>query len=129
LFKKLSVIIPALNEGSSLEFMIPNMRNTIGLNADEYEIIVINSGGTDTTSLVNLPMVHIYQATMRLGAPQARNLGADVSSGENLVFADAHLKFEQDWGSKVLNNMELNPNLAADLSGTLSTLNPAYHDG
>jgi len=68
--KNLSIIIPSLNEGNSVEKMVSNINGTIGL--DQYEIIVVNSGGTETSDIGKLPMVYVYE-TPREGAPQARN--------------------------------------------------------
>ena len=105
--KNLSIIIPALNESNSVEKMISNINDTIGL--EQYEIIVINSGGTETSGIGKLPMVHIFE-TPREGAPQVRNLGAAKSSSDVLLFADAHLEFRQGWGSKIINALELHKN-------------------
>lgn len=88
--------------------MVPNIVDTIGLDEEEYEVIVINSGGTETRGLRELPMVSIHDSPTRLGAPQARNLGAEKSSGGNIVFADAHLKFEENWGPQVLETLRDN---------------------
>jgi GT2 family glycosyltransferase len=52
-------------------------------------------------------MVNVYDMP-RLGAPQARNLGASKSSGDILVFADAHLEFKQGWGPRFTNALDLN---------------------
>lgn len=106
--KKLSIVIPSLNEGGSLESMVPDIVRTIGLDVDEYEVVVIDSGGTETSGIRKLPMVSVYDSPARLGAPQARNLGAERSSGSNIVFADAHLRFDEGWGPRVLDCLEEN---------------------
>src|SRR5215210_48538 len=101
-----SIIIPSFNEGNSLETMIPNINETIGLDPDDkYEIIVVNSGGTETQKIKKLPMVTVYDSPKRLGAPQARNFGANKASGDILVFADAHLQFEPGWGEKFIRDL------------------------
>jgi GT2 family glycosyltransferase len=103
--KKLSIIIPSLNEDKSVERTVFNINDTIGL--DQYEIIIVNSGGTETSEIKNLPAVFIYEM-QRQGAPQARNLGATKASGDILVFADGHTEFRARWGSKIINALELN---------------------
>lgn len=109
--KSLSIIIPCLNEGNSLEKMIPNINNTIGLDdIKDYEIIVINSGGTETEAIRDIPMVYVYTAPTRLGAPQARNFGANIASGKFIMFADAHMEFKEGFGPKILKNLEDNEN-------------------
>jgi len=102
----LSIIIPCLNEANSLEKMVPNIQSTVGL--DDYEIIVINSGGTETSLVRKLSMVRVYDSPIRLGAPQARNLGANKSTGDKLAFADAHLQFNEGWGTRILRDLENN---------------------
>jgi GT2 family glycosyltransferase len=99
----LSIIIPALNENDSVEKMVSNIHNTIGL--EEYEIIIVNSGGTKTSTIRDMPMVHIYN-TPREGAPQARNFGESKVSSDFLLFADAHLEFKKGWGPSLLNGLE-----------------------
>ncbi len=95
----LSVIIPSLNEGKHVEEMIDNIRGTVGL--ADYEIVVVDSGGTELSAVKDLPQVYVYDSE-REGAPQARNLGASKAKGETLVFADAHVRFPSGWGKQVL---------------------------
>ncbi len=99
----LSVIIPSLNEGKQVETMVRNIRDTVDLG--NYEIIVVNSGGTDLSSVSNLPHVSVYE-TEREGAPQARNFGARKARGKTLLFADAHAEFGKGWGPKILSSCE-----------------------
>lgn len=101
----LSIIIPCLNEGRSVEKMVYNITNTI--EQDDYEIIVVNSGGTETTEIKKLSMVSIYDVT-RQGAPQARNFGATKASGNILIFADAHIEFKPGWDFKITTAIDNN---------------------
>jgi glycosyltransferase involved in cell wall biosynthesis len=101
----LSIIIPSLNEGSSLEKMVPNIRDTVGLN--DYEIIVVNSGGTETAKIRRFPEVCVYDSPVRLGAPQARNFGANKASSDLLMFLDAHMTFfEEGWGYNLVKSLD-----------------------
>lgn len=102
----ISIIIPALNEGISAQIMVYNINQTIGL--DDYEIIIVNSGGTDTSGMEKLLNVCVYNMP-RQGAPQARNFGARQTSCRHLIFADCHLEFTKGWGPKILNALERNP--------------------
>jgi glycosyltransferase involved in cell wall biosynthesis len=103
--KDISVVIPTLNEGRSAEGMVYNISETIGL--DNYEIIIVNSGGTDLLEIARLPRVSVYDVP-REGAPQARNLGASKTSSDFLVFADSHLEFRKGWGLKILDRLKEN---------------------
>jgi glycosyltransferase involved in cell wall biosynthesis len=102
---KVSIVIPSLNENDSVEKMVLNINETIGL--DEFEIIIVDSGGTETSGVRELPMVQVYN-TPREGAPQARNFGATKATNDILLFADAHTQFRPEWGSKLLNDFGLN---------------------
>jgi glycosyltransferase involved in cell wall biosynthesis len=102
----LSIIIPSLNEGRSVEIMIPNIIETIGI--EDYEIIVINSGGTETSAIKKMPEVHLYESPTQLGECQARNFGVSKASKEYLVFLDAHMNFNKKWGSKFLSDLNKN---------------------
>jgi glycosyltransferase involved in cell wall biosynthesis len=104
---KLSIIIPCLNEETSVEKMVFNINHTIEL--DEYEIIIVNSGGTETSTIRDLSMVRIYD-TPRDGAPQARNFGAKKATNDVLIFADGHTNFTPGWGPKVLTSLAENHN-------------------
>ncbi len=115
--KDISIIIPTLNEGRSAEVMAYNISKTIGL--DNYEIIIVNSGGTDTLEVAKFPMVSIYDVP-RDGAPQARNFGASKASSDFLIFADSHLEFRDGWGTKVLD--QLNENQMSIITPTITVL-------
>jgi glycosyltransferase involved in cell wall biosynthesis len=104
--KSLSIIIPCLNEGTSLERMISNINDTIRL--DNYEIIIVNSGGTETSAIANYPEVRIFNSPTRLGAPQARNYGANKAYSNNLLFGDAHLEFKEGWGHRIMYDLANN---------------------
>lgn len=104
----LSIIIPALNESDLLEKTVYSINDTIELN--DYEIIVINSGGTKTSEVKNLEMVNVYDSPTRLGSPQARNYGSENASSNNLIFIDAHMEFKNGWSHKILDDIETNKN-------------------
>ncbi len=98
----LSIIIPSLNEGKNVEATINNIRDTVEL--DNYEIIVADCGGTDLSLVKNIKEVSIYKS--KLGAPQARNFGAEHAIGDILLFADGHVEFQKGWGQKILNSFK-----------------------
>ena len=53
MINSISIIVPSLNEFDSVEKMIFNVIDTIEL--DDYEIIIVNSGGTETSAIQKLP--------------------------------------------------------------------------
>lgn len=84
-----------------------NIRNTIEL--ENYEILIVDSGGTATLEIATLPMVKVYNVS-RQGAPQARNFGASKASSSVLLFIDAHLEFSEGWGQILLDQLRRNEN-------------------
>jgi glycosyltransferase involved in cell wall biosynthesis len=101
----ISVIIPSLNEGTDLRKTVSNIIDTIGL--DNYEIIIVNSGGTEISEIMDLPIIRIINSEIRFGVAQARNYGSAQASGDILLFADAHIHFkDRDWATKFINSLE-----------------------
>lgn len=84
-----------------------NISDTIGL--ENYEIVIVNSGGTDVLELMTNPKVKVYNVS-REGAPQARNFGASKASNSFLLFIDSHLEFKGGWGHILLDQLRHNEN-------------------
>jgi glycosyltransferase involved in cell wall biosynthesis len=94
---RLSVVVPTRDEGhrvrDTVEALLP------GLPADG-EVMVIDDASTDgsTHGLGILDArVRVHRTTERVGPAVARNLGAMQTSGDLLVFADAHVEPLGDW--------------------------------
>ena len=87
-----SIIIPAYNYSKTLGRAIDSV---LGQEGDDYEIIIIDDGSTDDTSLVaksyceRFPEKIAYYLQENQGPAATRNKGAVVSEGEYLFFLDA----------------------------------------
>ena len=84
----LSIIIPTLNEADYIEDTIEHLRkNSIA----EHEIIVVDSGSTDSTCEVakNLGLKVLNCQRNSLGKSQLLNQAANYASGDVLLFLDA----------------------------------------
>jgi glycosyltransferase involved in cell wall biosynthesis len=90
---KLSIIVPAYNAEDYIESCLKSCFNQ-GVEATNYEIIVVNDGSTDNTEqkarafkkkYTNLNIV----SKLNKGVGSARNLGVDRSKGEYIYFLDA----------------------------------------
>lgn len=87
---KISVIIPAYNASDTLAECLESVA---AQKFPAYEVIVVNDGSTDDTSLVaksfsaSLPLVLIEQENKGLGA--SRNIGMKEASGDVFAFLDA----------------------------------------
>lgn len=88
---KISVIIAAYNAELYLEETIESVVNQT---LDEYEILVVNDGSTDSTADIVKKYEAMYDnfkgITKENGGPSsARNLGLKVAQGEYIFFLDA----------------------------------------
>ena len=97
---KVSIVIPALNEGENL---VDTVRCVLeNTSYPDWEIIVVDDGSTDGSSD---RLAHVLGDEGRVGlvraggggAGQARNLGATCASGRILIFLDAHCYTPPQW--------------------------------
>lgn len=114
--KSLSIIISALNEDVSLEKTVCSIKETIELS--NYEIIIVNSGGTECNQIKKLPKVSVYEMKTE-GPARSRNLGANMATSEFILFSDAHVQFRKGWDLQILKDIQMNdsiitPGIAAD---------------
>ena len=89
-----SVVIPVLNEGASLEAVV---RALLGQEypADMFEVIVVDGGSTDETLSVASGLVRSH-SNVQLSLNPARlssagrNAGARAARGDVVMFVDGH---------------------------------------
>lgn len=113
---KVSVIIPTYNEEKDIGECLESLsKQTFG----DLEVIVVDDGSTDTTSLKLRGASQTYGIKIlkqdHKGAGAARNLGAKYAKGEILVFVDADMVFRQDFIEKLVE-----PILKGETVGTFS---------
>lgn len=95
----LSIVIPALNEGSSIKFVLDEINEVCksGSIAQSTEVIVIDDGSTDNTPEVIKASRKSFQAfdlryvrhKQQLGQTKALSLGFKLSRGKVVVALDA----------------------------------------
>ena len=100
---KLSIIVPTLNEESNLPLLIADINKW----QKRTEIIVVDCGSSDNTLLIatlaNAKILHAQHPNRGL----QMDLGADISTGEWLLFLHADSRLSENWVekvSKVVNN-------------------------
>jgi glycosyltransferase involved in cell wall biosynthesis len=98
-----SVIVPVYNGAAIIEHCL-NALAQQSIAPDNYEIIVVDDGSTDTTSLVVAqwirchPQLHCQQIRQANAGPAtARNCGAQVAKGPLLLFTDADCRPCATW--------------------------------
>lgn len=116
-----SLIIPVKNEGSHVQNTIQSAFHT---KTDyPFEIIVVDDDSIDGCCdyLENSQLKQNIKLIRSdsVGAAMARNIGAEQSSGEYLIFCDAHLFFEDLWIDRLIEPI---------LSGAAHATNPGIAD-
>jgi len=100
--KKLSIIIPVLNEESTIEEIIKRVERAPVFDYQK-EIIIINDGSTDNTKkiLENLKEKYnliILEHNMNAGKGKALQTGLEVVTGSAVIIQDADLEYNpNDW--------------------------------
>ncbi len=111
---RLSIIIPAHNEGARLEEGLSRLFPVIdSLGRDAVEVIVIDDGSSDDTGLrasqllASLPHSLVVKMEQNGGKGAALKLGVSIALGEQIIITDA---------DTAINPSQI-PNLLADLTG------------
>lgn len=108
-----SIIIPACNEAETIK---PALTSILALDDDCLEIIVINDRSTDQTGAILEKMGHQYPqlkiltlSTLPkgwLGKNNAMFRGADIATGDYLLFTDADIHIEKTAIQRALHHMK-----------------------
>ena len=110
---KVSIIIPVYNTESYVEETIKSIQNQT---LHEIEIIVVDDGSTDDSSLIINNFISSYRNiqffSKKNGGPSsARNYGANFAQGNFLVFLDGDDKLHTTYVEKCISVYEKNQNL------------------
>ena len=100
--RRISVVIPARNEGRRVLDTIRSMASSRASPSTEVEFIVVDDASTEPFVVPgdlghSGVSVTVVREETRLGVPKARNRGAAVARGDVLVMTDAHVRFGQGW--------------------------------
>lgn len=106
LFKKVSIIIPAFNEAATIEAIIAKVRQVSLPENLEKEIIVVDDGSTDHTSLIVKKLIKndlIYLNQTNQGKASAIAKGFKMATGDILLIQDADLEYDPSQYQQLLN--------------------------
>jgi glycosyltransferase involved in cell wall biosynthesis len=110
---KLSIIIPAYNEGETMRNVLENVANLALANDIEKEIIVINDCSTDNTldeieqfiqDNPSQPILAFYQ-NVNKGKGAAIHKGIQLATGDYIVIQDADLELDPTDINKLLEGL------------------------
>lgn len=102
--KKLSIIIPAYNEGATIHLILDKVNNVTLLNNIEKEVIIVNDCSKDNTEesilryIENNKTMNIvyYKHEVNQGKGAALHTGISKATGEYLVVQDADLEYDPE---------------------------------
>lgn len=100
-----SIIIPAFNADKTLQ----NCLQALAVQTvpkEKYEIIVVDDGSTDATSIIALRFDVCYIFQNNRGPASARNAGAAAAAGRIILFTDADCTPCRNWLEKMVQPFE-----------------------
>jgi len=91
-----SIIIPAFNAETTIASCLEAVLAQ-NFPRDQYEVVVVDDGSTDTTSKIiqTFPVLYIHQENK--GPAAARNKGAQIATGDIVLFTDADCVPNHNW--------------------------------
>jgi len=106
-----SIIIPYYNAGAYLQDALQSVAASVNTGGYSYEVIIINDGSTDKPSIDLLGQLdqqyYIILHQENQGPAAARNAGAKMAKGNNLLFLDSDNKIRKNFIDKALQMLNL----------------------
>lgn len=120
---QVSFVIPSYRSHRTVGFTLRSIQDQQG--EIPSEVIVVDSSERPVTEWLrtSFPRVRVLQSDRRLSPAQARNRGAERSSGAWLAFLDADAVARRDWLAVLLDRMAADP-LIRLAGGSVANANP-----
>ncbi|MGV7221404.1 MAG: glycosyltransferase [Nitrospinales bacterium] len=107
----ISVIVPTFNSSKSIEKCL---RSLFTSSFDNFEVLVVDGGSADATIEISKKMkAKVIQIDPTKGVAAARNLGAETSYGEIILFVDSDVVVRKETLSLVYENFKKHPEIDA----------------
>jgi glycosyltransferase involved in cell wall biosynthesis len=95
---KFSIIFPSRNE----EFLKNTVEDALSNTGDDTELIVVLDGKWSDPPLLQHPRLNVIYVPEHIGQRSATNLGVKLSKAKFIGKADAHISFEKDFDTKMI---------------------------
>jgi glycosyltransferase involved in cell wall biosynthesis len=105
MIKKLSIIIPAYNEGRTIHLILDKVREVNLINNIQKEVIIVNDASKDNTkeAIENYIQLYgqqisisLYNQEINQGKGAAIHKGIELATGEFLIVQDADLEYDPE---------------------------------
>jgi glycosyltransferase involved in cell wall biosynthesis len=92
---KVSVVVCCYNGGSTLRACLESLMH---LQYPDYEVILVDDGSTDATPTIAADFFHVvYHRQDNQGLSTARNVGAQLATGEIIAYTDSDCVVDEHW--------------------------------
>ncbi len=131
----LSVIVPAYNESKRIGVTLKDLKRYFATKAYSYEIIVVNDGSTDDTTIVvqkfqiGFPQLKLIDNKENHGKGYAVKCGMLAAKGHYRLFMDADNSVKIDTLDEFFDEMQRNDHDIVIGSIALSNLSVIEHNG